>query len=349
MTGERSRWRVHTGWALVAALAVGATWWASAAVLRPAVTETAQLPPAVYTVSTGTVGVEVAATGRVEFIPARTAVAGRSGVVTDITVASDGAIASGDRVLTIDLAPVIVAPGATPAFRDLALKMKGPDVAQLRQFLGLSAGDTYDWATYEAVRAWQRSLGVAVDGIVHRGDILFLPTLPARGYVEDDVSIGGMVETGQDLLTVVGDAGLLVTADAGGRFVAGMTATLTLPDGTTVSGQLSGPTREPDGLEYFRVVNADGANPCDAVCAAQFPPDTSSQVAARIELVPVAEGLVVPDAALIVRADGSLAVRTEDGDVQAVTLVARGQGTSIVEGIDEGAVIELFADPDAAP
>lgn len=340
---------MHAAWTLVTALAIGAAWWASAAVLRPTVTETAEPPPAVYTVSTGTVGVEVAATGGVEFTPARTAVAGRSGVVTDITITSSGVIASGDRILTIDLAPVIVAPGVTPAFRDLTLKTRGPDVAQLRQFLGLSAGDTYDWATYDAVRAWQRSLGVAVDGIVHRGDVLFLPTLPARGFIDGDVAIGGTVETGQDLLTVVGDAGLLVMADAGGRFVAGMTATLTLPDETTVSGQLTGPTREPDGLEYFRVVNADDANPCDTACAAQFPADTSSQVAARIELVPVAEGLVVPDAALIVRADGSFAVRTENGEVQAVTLVARGQGTSIVEGIDEGTVIELFADPGAAP
>jgi len=343
------RWPVHTAWAATAIVLVAATWWAASTILQPAAATPAQAPPPVYTVTSGQIGVEAEAQGQVTFSTERTAIAGRSGVVTEIALAPGAAMTAGDRLLTIDLTPVIVAAGQTPVFRDMALEMRGPDIAQLRLFLGFDGGDYFDWPTFEAVRGWQRSLGVAADGIVHRGDLLFLPVLPARGYVDPEIAVGDVVDPGSELVAVVGGGDILVGADPGGRFRAGMTAHVTLPDGSVVSGILIGPTRHSDGVEYFRLETETGQSPCDDACAAQFPVTTPSQVRVRVELVPVAEGLVVPDSALVVQPDGSLAVRTAEGEIHAVTVTTRGEGTSIVEGIAEGTVIELFGETGASP
>jgi len=346
---RRRRWPVHLAWAVTALVLVAATWWAASTILQPAVAAPAEPPPPVYTVAQGEIGVEVDAQGQVVFSTDRTAIAGRSGVVTDIALTPGAPIAAGDRLLTIDLTPVIVAAGQTPVFRDMSLEMKGPDIAQLRRFLGFDGGDYFDWPTFEAVRAWQRNLGVAADGVVHRGDLLFLPVLPARGYVDPAIAVGDIVDPGGELVAVVGEADILVNTDPGGRLRAGMTAHVTLPDGSVVSGILTGPTRHSDGVEYFRLETETGQSPCDDACAAQFPVTTPSQVRVRVELVPVAEGLVVPDSALVVQPDGSLAVRTPEGEIHAVTVTTRGEGTSIVEGIAEGTVIELFGETGASP
>lgn len=345
VSAGRARWRVHLAWGVAAVVAVTATWWAASAVLHPAIATAPELPSAEYTVTSGQVGVETSATGRVVFSTVREAIAGRSGVVTAISLPPGGEVNAGDVVLTIDLTPVVVAEGPTPAFRGMTVGDRGPDVSQLRAFLGVADGDVYDQATYDAVREWERSLGVAVDGVIERGDLLFVPTLPARAFVDEGLAVGTPIDAGQPVITVVGAPKLQVLADPGGRFTAGMTATVALSD-ATLTGVLTGPTLSEDGLHYFDLVDEEGRSPCDAACAAQFPVTGPSPINASVAIVPVAEGLVVPDTALVVLPAGGTAVRTADGDLINVTVGARGQGTSIIEGVDEGTVIELFAEPE---
>lgn len=341
---RRRRVLVHAVWAAVTLAACALTWWAMSTVLAPpaAIPTAADAP--VYVVAEGEVGVASQVQANVRFATERTAVSGAGGILTSISLPATGELTAGAVLVAVNLRPVVALAGTTPMFRDLASGTRGPDVAQLRAALGVGEGDLFDRRTVAAVKAWQKSLGVEQDGVVRRGDVLFLPALPAKGFVAADLAVGSPVQEGDELLSIVGAPVVEVPADAGGRLAAGMTAHLTLPDGTAISGALTGPFREADGLAYFRVVTADGVSPCEAACAAQFPITTTSQISGTVEVVPVATGLVVPDASLITLPSGGLAVRRENGELQDIQVVSRGSGVSVVEGLELGEVIQLFGE-----
>ena len=251
----------------------------------------------------------------------------------------------GDVLFTVDLRPVVAAAGAVPAFRDLYVGVRGPDVRQLRSFLGLSDEDYFDWVTKEAVLRWQEGLGMVPDGVVMRGDVLFLDSLPTRGFAVDGVSVGSQVTAGQPVISTVRERPeIAVPADASGsQFAQGMTARVLLED-TVVDGTLAGPFSGQDGLPVFFVVDSDGLSVCDASCANGLPVTGTPQVTVEVDIVPRAEGVVVPDSAIVVLPDGAVAVREPGGEFVTVEVVTRGQGLSIVEGLEPGTVIELFGE-----
>lgn len=345
MVRTKRRWRVHVGWAIAAVVAVGVTYAATNAISRPGAEQPTIDATPTYTVVRGEVGVQAKTQADLTFASGQTVHSGASGTITSVGISNDRAVESGTVAATVDLRPVVIAPGVTPAFRDMSLEMRGPDVAQLRAFLGLEEGDYYSWAVYEAVAEWQRSLGVPDDGTVRLGDIVFVELLPASIVVNDDLMLGSPISSGDELFTVLSpEPSVAVAADNQGLFVAGMTAHLILPDGTSVSGTLTGPVTLETGVDEFAVVGADGASPCAAECAVQLAGKRTSRVAAQIEVVPMREGLVVPDAAIVTRPDGTLAVRATDGSWIAVTIDTRGQGVSIVTGVNEGQEILLFGE-----
>ena len=106
------------------------------------------------------------------------------GTVTGI--AEEGSILGrGDTLVEIDREPVVLMFGEIPAFRTLAVDVKGDDVFQLEENLvALGFGDEdgfvvdgdYDSATARAVTAWQVSVGASPDGVVNLGDIYFTPS-----------------------------------------------------------------------------------------------------------------------------------------------------------------------------
>lgn len=341
--GPSRAWRVHLAWAGVAGLAVAATWIAAAVVLSPAVPPSTDPAPQTYTVSQGEVGSSIGVQATVSFADARTVTAARAGTITTVPLATDDPIEEGTVLATIDMRPVVVAAGEVPAYRDLSLGNRGPDVAQLRAFLGEPPGDVFDDATRLAVIAWQERVGFVADGIVRLGDVVFVSDLPARGSLAGDIQIGAQVTPGAPLFTVAESRPQVrITADSNNRIATGMTARVSLPDGGEISGAVAGPFDGPDGLQVFHVVDAEGRSACDDACAAQFAAAASSQVAASVETAPTVEGLVVPDSALITRPDGATAVRNADGELVEVTIEAHGEGVAVVSGIDEGVVILLF-------
>lgn len=342
---RRGDWRIHVAWAISAIVAVAATWIAATVVLSPAATLPADAQPQTYTVVNGEVGETTAARATVAFIAARSVPTVRDGVITTIPHAADAAIDKGTVLATIDMRPVVVAPGAVPAYRDMAPGMRGLDIAQLRSFLEVGDGDTFDPSTEQATRAWQAESGFPVDGVVGLGDLVFVPELPARGSFADGVAIGAQMAPGAPLFDVVeARPRLLIPADANARIRTGMAVRIALPDGGEAVGTLSGPFQSPDGLQSFHVLDADGRSTCDEACAAQFDVEGAAQIVASIETVPTVEGLIVPDSALVTRPDGSLAVRTLDGELVGVSVDAQGAGLSVVSGIEEGSVIRLFDD-----
>lgn len=344
-----SRWRVHAAWVLVVVLVSAVTWWATSTVLAPSSSDlkSAPLSPT-YTAVTGEVGVNTVVQSTVAFIEGPAVMAGSSGTLTSLNVDPAKEIKAGDILASVDLRPVVAAVGKVPAFRDLSLGSRGVDVKQLRAFLGNGSSDYFDWGTRNAVRAWQKSLGMTPDGVVRRGDILFLPNLPARGYVADDIALGVVVSPGQKLIhTVLPEPDILVPGSSGGRQIsAGMSAHLAVGD-LTLTGTLEGPTRGSDGLLSYRVVDSSGASVCDMSCASHFSIVNSSQIPVQVDIIPTTKGVVVPDAAVGMRPDGRTIVQTPKGVPIVVTVVVSGEGLTIVKGLAVGTVVKLFAD--AAP
>lgn len=341
----RDRWRVHAGWAAALLVAVLVTWWSAGTLAAPASGDqpTAELAPT-YTVAAGEVGVTIPAQGTVTFAEGPAGVAGRSGTLTTIDVDPKTSIRAGDVLFTVDMQPVVAARGTVPSYRELSHGAQGRDVAQLRRFLGLGPGDEFDWTTYYAVAAWQEEVGLRADGVVRRGDLLFLPSLPTRGNAADDARVGSTVSPGQAVVTTVRERpAILVSADlGGGQLTAGMTARVQVGE-RQVTGVLSGPIRS-DGLLSFTVETRGGRPVCGPRCAARLPIVGEPSVSVEIDLMPRETGLVVPDSALGVQPDGSSTVLEHGGDAIPVDVVASGQGMSVVEGVAEGTVIELFAE-----
>ncbi|MEK8226710.1 peptidoglycan-binding domain-containing protein [Oerskovia sp. M15] len=60
--------------------------------------------------------------------------------------------------------------------------------------------------TREAVRVWQRSVGVERTGIVPRGTLVAVPTLPAAIRIGDDIALGALLAGGeQSVFATTGD------------------------------------------------------------------------------------------------------------------------------------------------
>ena len=113
--------------------------------------------------------------------------------------------------------------------------------------------------------------------------------------------------------------------------------------GTSVLEGVVGPAfNRPDGLLAHRIVNQSGTTVCDARCTDIASLTAPTRVSVEIEVIPSREGVVVPDSALVIQPNGTTAVRTDEGELLQVEVMVQGRGLSIVEGVEAGAVIELF-------
>lgn len=325
------------------------TWASAAAVLAPAVAPAPERAVATYTVAHGELGVTEASPATVVFRDSRAVAAAAGGTVTSVTDGVDEDIERDERLMTLDLRPVVAGVGAVPAFRDVARGSSGDDVAQLRAHLGLDAGTAFDAQTERAVRGWQQRQGFPIDGVVRSGDIVYFPSLPSRIRLADGLEVGSVLAPGEPMLAILESRPEVeIVADNASRFSAGMVARLALPSTElVVEGALEGPYEGDDGIRRFRLVDAQGVSACGDECADAVPATATSQLTAQVETVPRAEGLIVPDAALVSRADGTLALRDVSQALIPVEVVVSGEGLSIVEGVEPGTIIELFGGDEA--
>lgn len=340
------RFAVYAAWFLTMVVAVVVTWWAASRVLTSAEGPADDaLNGPTYTAEYGEVGVTSTAQAEVSFTAGPPGVAGAGGTVTSLDVAAGEPFEAGDVVFSVDQRPVVAVEGSVPAFRDLEKGTSGDDVRQLRAFLGLDDGEQFDAETETAVRAWEEDLGVASDGVVAHGDIVFVESLPTRGYIAEGVVVGSVVTPGQQIIATVQERPVVsVPADNGGlQFTPGMTARINVGD-AVVTGVLGVPYTRDDGLLALAIVDTDGESVCDAICAKEFPVTGSSTVAVEVAITPATEGVVVPGSALAVVPDGDVVVRTPAGEKIPVEVVTQGDGMAVVNGVEPGVVIELFGE-----
>lgn len=343
MKGTKARG--HFIWTAVLTAAIALTWAAAWAVLRVPEPEATVPEHPTVVVEEGEAGFSTSAEATVRFDVGRVATSGSDGVVTSIEVAPGASIEAGDVLLTIDMRPVVAMRGSIPAYRDLSTNDRGDDVAQLRAHFDLAEGDRFDWELEDRVKEWQRELGVRDDGVVRAGDVLFLPDMPARGAPAEDVRVGSAVTPGADLfVTAAPEATLLLIIDQLPRVNQGQTVTVHLPDGTDVQGIIGDPISDQSSTLQYAIVDEEGAPVCGAECASLFSPDQESFVSVSIEVIPVEQGLIVPNSAIGSGPDGGAVVETPAGEIIDITVVVQGDGVSVVEGIEAGTEIRLFGE-----
>jgi len=279
-------------------------------------------------------------------------------------------VGSGQRLLEVSGRPVFLLPGQVPMYRTLSDGAKGDDVKQLQQALtalgyGHLTNGTFDVATQIQVKRWYEHAGYepqaeADKTTVPSGEILFLPALPVR---VDTVTIRAGATASGPIGTVTNSTvdiqSTLPSADA--QFVrAGMSATLTLPDGTTMPARVDAigkdaappptdqpaqPSNQPQQQQQQQPQSTSDAAPMRLT--AQDPAALAAYAnnAAKIDIeVGKTNGdvLVVPVAAVATSQDGATRVQVQraDGQVRDVPVRVGLTSNGLVEvsgaGLAEG-------------
>lgn len=275
-----------------------------------------------------------------------------AGVVTGVAASSGDEVTQGAVLYRVAERPVVVAEGSVPAFRAIGEGVTGEDVAQLQRMLGAlgfssgSADGEAGPATASAVRAWQRSLGMAATGVVELGDVIFVPSLPARVSIDTDViARGARVAGGESVVNMLTAPRfrIPVTDTQAAAIPAGSRVELTSPDGDSWEAVTAGQTRDDDaGTVDIALEPVADAGICGEGCP-QIPIAGDTLLRARIVTLPEVGGLVVPTAALVTDADGRTGVFDSDGTFVPVEVIASARGMSVIEGVSEGTRVRVPA------
>jgi len=342
-------WRGFVG-LLVAAALVAAGWWAASVSLEPPKDPLGEPVPVEYTVADGVVGrsLRLASVASWQFRDlVRNA---SSGVVTSVAIAPGDEVSTGDVLYSVDLRPVVVAQGATPMFRDLGLNAEGPDVEQVQELLAVLGfydgeidGD-FGSGVRAAVRDWQAAHGLEEDGVVRRGDVVFVGSLPARVVFTEEVMVGAPLAGGEVVVReLVGDPEFGIPLSPEQRSLVPLSADVFVTyDGGVWPGRIVEAVEDELRGELRLILDApDGGAVCGLDCAGAVPLLGESSFSTEIVVVPETEGPVVPVAGIVTSPDGSASVRMVGGEMTSVTVVAVADGLAVVEGVSAGDVILL--------
>ncbi|MCX2950417.1 peptidoglycan-binding protein [Lentzea sp. NEAU-D7] len=275
-------------------------------------------------------------------------VKGTAGVVTKLP-ATGHATELGKELYRVDDQPVVVFFGATPLFRALDTPgLKGSDVAVLMDnlaALGYQVGTRPKDVTkaeftprvVEALKKWQRALGVEQTGTLAPGRVLVLDRPMRVGAVKaqlGDPATGDLFEVTPTtrLVTLqipVAEAGVLKT---------GLPVTIVRPDNRPVPAKVTSLTQVAAPAE-------NGGGPkLDVVVTPDDPADVTDLDTAPVRLTVTTESrtgvLTVPLAALVALKEGGYAVQLPSGGLKAVRtgLYSQDQveisGDGVVDGLE---------------
>lgn len=357
MQADGSRRRaaaVAVAWVASVVMAALLGWWAAREASDPPTVAPAQTQTVTVTATEGSVSDVVPVGVQVSWPASATFVSGGAGTITSIDLEPGSEVRSGDVVLTVDLEPVVVGEGQVPAFRELGPGVSGADVRQLKdllvagQVMAAAEGDVFDDDTAEAVRRWQEGLGVPPTGTVEPGALVFVSGLPRQMLVVGEVQVGSRMAPGQPLLaTAVGEPRMtmVVGADRTDVLQPGVAVVIDV-DGEPLTVQIGRLETDPATDQTVAVlVGQDGGSVCGTGCAGLVEVGGQRVLPAEAVVVPEVSGTVIPAAAVVTGADGRPAVRTGDGELVEVQVLATSRGQSVVEGIGPGQAVQLARGP----
>jgi peptidoglycan hydrolase-like protein with peptidoglycan-binding domain len=250
--------------------------------------------------------------------------------------AAGSTVDRGRTVLRVDERPVVLLLGPLPLYRGLAVGAEGPDVRQLEDNLralgyrGLTVDARFTGATAEAVRHWQKSLGVAQTGTVAPGDLVYAPG-PIR--VESLRVRVGDPATGE-ILRYSGTTRLVkvqLPADRRRYAAVGTAVTVTLPNGTALPGTVRSAGQPADD----QAAQGPPALDVEVSIVDQRALGAADGAAVRVRFVIERREnvLTVPVTALVALAEGGYGVEVVDG--------SRTRYVAVGTGLFAGGRVEL--------
>lgn len=357
MTTEPGGHPVRWGWRLAAAVALllsgAAVAWAALTVLRPAEDPLEAPAATVVPVKQGEIGSSISLNTTAQWTTTPLGINRASGVVTRVVVEAGDEVSAGDVLYEVELRPVTIAEGKVPAFRKIGAGTEGADVKQLQQLLmqgGHFAGTVDGTAgkdTVQAIRAWQRSQGIDATGVVGPGDVIYVPSLPARVTLDTEVvRTGATLSGGEEALQGLPAAPsfeMPVTTAQAAMVPTGARVNITSPEGDAWSATAGGQSvDEGSGTVHITLDSLDEGPVCADQCA-QVPVTGQSSLRSEIITVQEVSGLVVPSSALITEAGGQTAVIDEAGSRLPVEVTASAKGMSVISGVDAGTKVQVPA------
>lgn len=203
-------------------------------------------PPQTTTIERTDLSTSVTLDGTLGYGTATTFTGAKSGTVTWLPAVGT-VVQRGQPLYDVDAAPVELFLGATPLYRTIdSAATPGPDIAEINAnlralgYYEAPTGDAYTTGTADALKAWQRRIGLNQTGTVAVGDVAMLPAPVRVGSI--DVQPGAQAATALLGLT---STTKLVTADVDptqvdtGTLTTGESVSLTLPSGAQTTGTIS--------------------------------------------------------------------------------------------------------------
>lgn len=329
--------------ALAAVFAVG--WWAARATLTDPAAAAEDAAPAEQwaTAVEGRVGRSL---GLQTAVNQPVTVAAANHLPGVVTATSPGTLDNGGVLYRVGATPVRLVVAPAPFWRDLAPGVAGEDVRALQDALaslGHLDGDpsgTFDDATEDAVRAWEEDLGAPVDGVVTLGEVAAVPSAPVAASLAESVAPGRVLAGGEEAVRVPsGERSFdLVLSQDQARLVPPDAAVEVRFEDVTWPAEVAEQRQTETGLVYV-LAAPDGGPVCGQDCG-RLPAAEQTLLSSTVTVVPEVEGVTVPAGAVITRADGTTAVRTEAGEVP-VRVLAAEQGVAVVEGLEAGTRVRL--------
>lgn len=328
---------------------VAAGWWAGSVAIEPPEDPLGDPKPITYQVVEGSVGRSLRFVAVAEWPLIDAARTGSGGTVTSVEVTPGDTVDVGDRVYSVDLRPAVIGVGATPSFRDLGLRASGPDVAQLQTLLaelGFYDGEVdaeYGASTRNAVRAWQATMGIDDDGIVQRGDVVWLPELPIRVVPTDALQLGAPLSAGEVVLQrVVGEPEFTIPLALEQRAMVPLSAVVRLAHSDGVWEGRIAEAREVEEQGLLELVLKGGSDGplCGPDCS-QVPLVGRTDYTVEIIVVQEVTGPIVPLAAIRIEPDGSTVVIDSLGTAIEVAILGASDGLGVVDGVRVGDVLLL--------
>lgn len=274
---------------------------------------------------------------------------GQSGAGTFTALPTVGQVVSqGQSLCSINLDPVVLLYGATPASRSLSEGMSGVDVAQLNADL-VALGDAstaaldpssdyFSAATATALDKLQADLGVTQTGRLTLGQAVFLPT--AARVTSVAANLGGPVQPGATVLQATSTTrAVLVALDATqqSEVKVGDHVTITLPDNQTTPGVVTSvgtvATLPSSGSSTGSASSSSSSGSGTPTIQVEVTPTDpaatgtldQAPVTVTITTAAVNDALVVPVDALLAQSSGGYAVEVvEIGGIHHLALVSLG-------------------------
>lgn len=348
---RRARRRVGATAVVALSLAAGLGW-GGATILSPTSPVPSAAPFSTVDVRVGVVTSAIELNVESQWASTKVGVNRRSGIVTSVDFASGDVVTQGSKIYTVDLQPVFVAQGDVPSFRAIQNGIKGADVQQVQQLLqdlGFYHGDVdgaAGTATARAIASWQSSNDLEPTGVLSSGDIVFVPKLPARLALDQELILRGAELSGGEAAPLAfGDEPvftLSVSLAQADLIVEGTAVEISAPDGSVWAAVADEVTPGEHGASV-RLRASAGSSICSAACGL-LDAEVTSLLSAKVVILAPIEGLIVPLAALRTRSDGATTVVIDKaGEEHPVEVVATARGLSVITGIQEGTSVRLPA------